>query len=384
MRVIVIGSGIAGLSAAIALRKIGLDVSVYERAPELREVGAGISLWANALRALDSFGAGDAVRAVSLAMTVSEMRAHDGRRIQLTMPAKQFEDQFKVRPFVAMVHRAELVSVLASFLPSGVARYGFECVDVEQKGERVAVRFANGHADEADLVIGADGLKSAVRAAIFGNEEPRYAGHTCWRGVCPRPASVQPGYLGEWWGRGKRFGITTLPGDRVYWFAGYNSPPNQYAADERAEVAKHFEGWADPVPVLIAATEPSRVLRNDILDRPPTKVWSKGRIGLIGDAAHPTTPNLGQGGCMAIEDAVVLARNLVANPDPVRALEAFTAERYPRASAIVRESWRFGTIAQWEGKWSCAIRDRVFGFLMPMLAFRSVPKHASFDVGSLP
>src|SRR5206468_4003455 len=118
-------------------------------------------------------------------------------------------------------------------LPGGSARFGFECVGVEQKGERVTVRFANGHADEADVVIGADGIKSAVRTALFGPQEPRYAGYTCWRGVCPRPASIKAGYIGEWWGRGKRFGITTLTKDRVYWFSVQNAPPGRHVTDEK-------------------------------------------------------------------------------------------------------------------------------------------------------
>jgi 2-polyprenyl-6-methoxyphenol hydroxylase-like FAD-dependent oxidoreductase len=383
MRILIVGSGIAGLSAALALRKVGFEVAVYERAPELREVGAGISLWANALKALDVIGVGNAIRAVSLGMTRSEMRARDGQRVQLSYSAEYFEKQFGVHPFVAMIHRADLVGTLATFLPAGTAKYGFGCSGVEQHGERVTVHFANGHQDEADLVIGADGLNSAVRTAILGPEPSRYSGYTCWRGVCPRPSTIEPGYLAEWWGRGRRFGITTLPGDRVYWFATLNAPAGEHAIDERAVVAEQFATWADPVPALIAATPPERVLRNDIFDRLPARTWSKGRIGLIGDAAHPTTPNLGQGGCMAIEDAVVLARNLKAHADPVRALEAFAAERRERTSAIVKESWHFGRLGQLEGRWSCAVRDRVLGFVMPRVAMKSIPKHATFDVGTL-
>jgi 2-polyprenyl-6-methoxyphenol hydroxylase-like FAD-dependent oxidoreductase len=383
MRVILIGSGIAGLTAAIGLRKVGIEVTVYERAPELREVGAGISLWANALRALDYLGAGDAVRAVALALDQSEFRAEEGRRVRARFSAASFEKQVGVSPFVAMVHRAELVGALAGFLPAGVARYGFECVGVEQTGSRVAVRFANGHADEADAVVGADGIKSAVRSILFGPQEPRYAGYTCWRGLCPRPAAIKAGYIGEWWGRGRRFGITTLTGDRVYWFATHNAPAGRHSADELAVVADLFRGWAEPVPELIATTPPDRLLHNDIVDRPPTRSWSVGRVGLIGDAAHPTTPNLGQGGCQAIEDGVVLARALAANPDPARALEAFAAERYERTAGITRESWRIGQVSQWEGRVSCWLRDRLFGFLLPVFGARTFPKHAAFDVGPL-
>jgi 2-polyprenyl-6-methoxyphenol hydroxylase-like FAD-dependent oxidoreductase len=216
MRVIVIGSGIAGLAAALGLRKVGIEVTVYERAPELREVGAGISLWANAIRALDCLGAGDTVRAVALSLDQSEFRADEGRRVQAQFSGKAMEQVVGVSPFVAMTHRADLVGALAGLLPQGVARYGFECVGVEQKGDRVAVRFANGHADEADVVIGADGIKSVGQTTLFGPQEPRYAGYTCWRGICPRPPAIKAGYIGEWWGRGRRFGITTLPADRIY------------------------------------------------------------------------------------------------------------------------------------------------------------------------
>jgi 2-polyprenyl-6-methoxyphenol hydroxylase-like FAD-dependent oxidoreductase len=282
-----------------------------------------------------------------------------------------------------MIHRAELVTALADFLPKGVARYGFECVGVEQTSTRATVRFANGHADEADAVVGADGIRSTIRALLFGAQEPRYAGYTCWRGISPRPTAIKPGYIGEWWGRGKRFGITTLTDDRVYWFATHNAPAGRQSTNELAVVTEVFRGWADPVPELIASTPPDRLLHNDIVDRPPTRTWSVGRVGLIGDAAHPTTPNLGQGGCLAIEDGVVLARALAANPDPARALEVFATERYPRAAGITNESWRFGKLGQWEGRVSCWLRDRVFGFLLRAFGARTFPKYAAFDVGPL-
>jgi 2-polyprenyl-6-methoxyphenol hydroxylase-like FAD-dependent oxidoreductase len=384
MRVIVIGSGIAGLAAAIGLRKVGIDVTIYERAPELREVGAGISLWANAIRALDYLGAGDAVRAIALALDQSELRADEGRRLQVRFSGRSFEEKLGVRPFVAMTYRPDLVSSLAGLLPQGTAQYGFECVGAEQKGDRVAVRFKNGHVDEADVVIGADGINSTIRSGLLGPAEPRYAGYTCWRGTCPRPTTIPSGYIGEWWGRGKRFGITTLPADRVYWFATHNAPVGQHSADELSTLTDLFRGWADPVPQLIATTPADRLIHNDIVDRPPTPKWSVGRIGLIGDAAHPTTPNLGQGGCMAIEDGVVLARALATDPNPTQALESFTQERYQRTAAITRESWEFGQLGQWEGRLSCLVRDWVLRFLLPIVGARSFPKHASFDVGSIP
>jgi 2-polyprenyl-6-methoxyphenol hydroxylase-like FAD-dependent oxidoreductase len=379
-----VGGGIAGLSAAISLRRIGFDVAVYERAPELSEVGAGISLWANALRALDYIGAGNAVRAACMRMTQSELRTRRGFRVAGAFRADALEAYLRMSPAVAMIHRADLIAALVSCLPPGIARCGCECVSVEQRDNKAIVRFANQHVDEADVVIGADGIRSAVRTALFGQEEPRYAGYTCWRGVCPRPAAVPAGYFGEWWGRGQRFGITTLPGDRVYWFATRNAPSGETAPDQPAHVAELFGEWADPVPELIAATPDGKLLHNDIVDRPPMRIWSRGRIGLIGDAAHPTTPNLGQGGCMAIEDAVVLARSLHNTADVAGAIEAFTRERYPRTRRIAAESWRLGALGQRQGRLTCWMRDRMMRLMIGIFGSRDFIKHASFDVGPLP
>jgi 2-polyprenyl-6-methoxyphenol hydroxylase-like FAD-dependent oxidoreductase len=125
------------------------------------------------------------------------------------------------------------------------------------------------------------------------------------------------------------------------------------------------------------------VLRNDILDRPPAKPWHVGRVGLVGDAAHPTTPNFGQGGCMAVEDAVVLARHARAAASPAAAWAGFTAERFRRTRSIVNESWRFGRVAQWEGRLACRLRDTFFGLIFPLVGRRALPKHAAFDVGPL-
>jgi 2-polyprenyl-6-methoxyphenol hydroxylase-like FAD-dependent oxidoreductase len=384
VRVIVIGSGIAGLAAAIALRKVGIDAVVYERAPELREVGAGISLWANALRALDYIGAGSSVREKSIRMVQSEMRAREGHKFQMRIDSAALEKQFHLPELVRMIHRADLVAALASHLPPGIAHYNHECVAVENFDSRPRVRFANGHTDEADAVIGADGIRSVVRTAVLGSEEPRYSGYTCWRGICPRPASLEPGYIGEWWGRGKRIGITTIPGDRVYWFAVENAPQNRNVPDTRAHLLAVFAGWSEPGPTLFATTASDHCLHNDIIDRPPGRVWSKGRVGIIGDAAHPTTPNLGQGGCMAIEDSVVLARHFAKESDPARALEAFTAERHPRTSAIVNESWKFGQLAQKESALGCWLRDNAMSIAAMLMSPASIIKHARFDVGPLP
>ena len=383
LRAVVVGAGIGGLTAAVALRRVGFDVAVYERADALREVGAGISLWANAFRALDHLGAGDAVRAVTLPMARSGFRVRAGRRVVARYRAADFDRPGAARPFVGLCHRAELVAALASLLPAGTLRFGQPFAGCDDSGRRVRLRFAGGATDEADVLVGADGLNSAVGRHLFGERPPRYAGYTCWRGIAPRPAAVEPGDLAEWWGRGQRFGICTLPGDRVYWFGVANAPAGEHAPDEQAAAAERFAGWADPVGELIASTPPGAVLRNDTLDRPPARPWHRGRVTLVGDAAHPMTPNFGQGGCLAIEDAVVLARCLTGAADVPTGLAAFEAERYARAAAVTADSWRFGRVGQWQNRAACAARDRLFGLLMPLVGTRSLAKYAAFDVGPL-
>ena len=170
---------------------------------------------------------------------------------------------------------------------------------------------------------------------------------------------------------------------RSHWWATKNEPAGGRAADERAAVAAAFRDWADPVPALIDATPTAAVLRNDIIDRPPDARWVGGRVVLVGDAAHPTTPNLGQGGCLALEDAVALARRLAGQTDPATGLAAFGAERYPRTALINKESWQIGRVGQWEGRMACRVRDAAFGLLLPRIGLRSMQKHAAFDVGPL-
>ena len=237
MRALIIGSGIAGLATAHALRRCDIEVAVYARAPQLAEVGAGIGVWANALRALDYLQLGQAVRAAAQAMVVSEIRINNGHTPVMKLSAAEFNAKANSAPAMTVIHRADLVGVLADALPSGNARFGHECERVELTESRVKATFTNGHTDEADLLIAADGVHSVVRRELFGDEPPRYLGYTCWRGVCPRPALIPVGYVGEWWGRGQRFGITTLAHDRCYWFATQNAPADQQRSQRR--VLKH-------------------------------------------------------------------------------------------------------------------------------------------------
>ena len=220
----------------------------------------------------------------------------------------------------------------------------------------MTAKFENGREVSGDVLIGADGLRSVVRETLFGNARPNYAGYTTWRAIVPFDiARLSPG---ETWGRGKRFGQWGMVHDRAYWYAtqtvseGQGDPPQ----GRKHGLLDLFRGWHAPIEELIEATDESAILHNDVYDRPALSRWSVGRATLLGDAAHPMTPDMGQGACQAIEDAVILADCLRANPDIPQALRDYEARRIPRTSRVVRESRRAGWIAQWSNPLACRFR----------------------------
>lgn len=357
-RAIIIGAGIGGLTAAIALRRAGLDVAVYEQAPELHDVGAGITLWANALRALERIDMAGPVRQVGVATTTGAIRAPDGRAL-VSPPTAALLRRFGT--VAVAVHRADLQSTLFDALGAGRVHLGKRCVGYEQGHDRVTTHFADGSTAQGDLLVGADGLHSAVRTQLLGAEPPHYAGYTAWRGVASfAHEHLSPGYGFETWGCGQRFGLVQIGRGRVYWFATHNTPAggSDGAHGRKHDVQQLFRGWHAPIEALIDATAADAILRNDIYDRDPAPRWGEQRVTLLGDAAHPTTPNLGQGACMAIEDAVALGSDLQQYP-PVQALRTYERRRMPRTSEVVLRSRRIGQIGQLHHPLACWFRNRV-------------------------
>lgn len=374
-KALIIGGGIGGLAAAIALKQIGLTVEIYERVTLLREVGAGLSLWANAVKALHYLGLGQAMRVLALPETAGGIRTATG---DLLMSTTNTQLAAKFGELSVMVHRAELHDLLRHAL--GQELYlGMECTAVTEEAQGVRVRFRNGAEALGDLVIGADGLHSQVRAGLHGQQPPRYAGYTAWRGVVSFAHSrLQPG---ETWGRGARFGQVPMQGDRVYWFAAYNTPAGQHSPDgEKAELLRIYGDWHDPIRSLIEATPETAILRNDIHDRPPLTQWGGGRVTLLGDAAHPMTPNLGQGACQALEDAVVLAKQLQATADIPTALRAYEAARIPRTTMIVEQSRRVGAVGQWANPLAVAVRNLLVKHLLARFQYQQLAPLVGYEL----
>jgi 2-polyprenyl-6-methoxyphenol hydroxylase-like FAD-dependent oxidoreductase len=344
--VAIAGAGIGGLTLAIALRRRGVSVVVLERALELRPLGAGLGLGSNATAALARLGLEGAIVSAGAAITRSAILDERGRALGSEMDVGQLTREVGA-PFVAL-HRTRLHQVLLDALGPGIVRLGFPVAGFERQIDRIVVTASSGERAECELLVGADGLHSAVRARLVADGAPKYSGYTSWRGVTPPGSVPKPSRMSETWGRGQRFGIVDIGFGEIYWFAVADATPGGVDRDVQRELLSRFGTWHEPIAAIVAATPPDRILRTDISDRDPIPRWHHDRVVLLGDAAHPMTPNLGQGAGQAIEDAVVLDHCLAKEPTIEAALLAYEARRVARANAILLGSRRVGIVAQWQ------------------------------------
>jgi salicylate hydroxylase len=339
VRVAVIGGGIGGLTAAHALLRRGFEVSVFEAAPELKEIGAGVALGPNAMKALRALNLEDEVRSVAWESKYQTLRNWKSGRIISKTPRDSMN---RYGATGCSVHRADLLDVLGADLPEEILHLGARCVGVTTNESSAVARFRDGSEFEADIVVGADGIHSAVRESLFGPDAPRFTGKICYR--CLVPVDAVPGGLfgGEgatWLGpHGTVVVYRVRRGELVNVVAHYDDESwreeSWIRECDKQEVIDRYKGWHESLIRLFSASE--KHYKWGLHDRDPLKQWTKGRATLLGDAAHPMLPYLGQGACQAMEDGVVLATALASNPDNhPSALMLYERARLPRASRVV-------------------------------------------------
>ena len=382
---VVIGAGIGGLAAAVGLRRRGWAVTVLERAARLTAVGAGVTLMTNGLRGLEALGVGEAVRAAGRADTPGGLRTSDGRWIS------RIDAGSLVRvlgtPAVG-IHRATLHRILHDALPAGTVVTGAEAVEVTPGPAPVVRHRGDGGIGERRpaLVVAADGINSATRARLWPElPPPVYTGSTSWRGVT---AEAWRGELvtAVTWGRGTEFGMVPMGDGRVYWYAAVLAPAGGRDTDEMAAARQHVGGWHAPIPALLDATDPGRVIRTDLCHlRVPPPSYRRGAVALLGDAAHAMTPNLGQGANQAVEDAVVLAALCDPAGDVEQALDEYDRQRRPRASAVAAAALRAARFGQQlDNPAAVALRNTAMRLTPARVALRSMARHADWRPPPVP
>lgn len=356
----IIGGGIGGLCAAIALRQKGFQVQVYEGASQMKALGAGLALSANAVKALKQISLDKEILNIGNAFGQVKILTQSGKTIVQT-DALKVAEKYGAGNF--SVHRADLQNLLISHLPKEIIHLGKKCVDVQQHKNTVTVFFDDGSSAVSDALIAFDGIHSVVRQKLLPQVKLRYAGYTCWRAVIHyTPKNFNPKLFTETWGGQGRFGIVPLTDDRIYWFATRNAP-------QQDEHMRHFQVkdllekyalYHAPVADILMHTDDAQLIWNDIIDFPPIEHYAFDRILLAGDAAHATTPNMGQGACMAIEDAIVAANCLNSETDIKNAFLLFEQKRKKRTHDIVNQSYQLGKLAQLENAVLQGVRNTLF------------------------
>ncbi|MDR0219681.1 MAG: FAD-dependent monooxygenase [Enterobacteriaceae bacterium] len=370
LKVIIIGAGIGGLTAAVVLRQLGHIVEVYEQAPGLRTAGSGLSVMSNALAALSSIGVNLKLEQFGAPVKYFEIRNANNRLLR-RMPVPEIAASIGFNS--VCISRKALQEALLGQLDKNIIHVGAKITQIIENNDSndVTVRFANGRETRGDILIGADGIYSFVRDYIQGSQPVRPANYICWLAITRyNHSQITPGYVCHYWGTGKRVGLVDIGGGELYWWGTANMPTEQARRwrGSNRDVLAYYKDWPTLVTDVIAKTPTKNIITVPAQDRPFSPLWGKGKITLLGDAAHPMLASLGQGAGMAIEDAAVLGHVLKRSRlkqagDPVEALRQYEKNRIPRAEMLVNASKMLSDAEQDEGFFNCLTRDLSLKFL---------------------
>lgn len=355
----IIGAGIAGLASAIMLEKSGYGVRIFEANEQVRGIGAGMGLASNAIKAFEYLGLDQEVISISNHLTDFEISDSQGKTI-LSADTQRIKQSYNTDNFA--VHRADLHGLLLEKIPAEKIKTNKKLVGLKTVDGKVKIEFEDGTSEKFDFLMGADGVNSRVRQLFLPKSQPRYAGYWCWRAVVENPNQHLHKSV-ETWGEKGRFGVTPLTQNRIYWYACVNSNLkdgiDRYDLDE---LKFRFQNYHRQIPELLEQTKAEDLISTPIVDIQPIDRFHFGNVLLIGDAAHATTPNLGQGACMAIEDVAVLQDELLKN-DWHTACANFEKRRLKRTHYITKTSNFAGRIAQSENKTLNFLRNHLIRIL---------------------
>ena len=362
MRIAIIGGGIGGLCTAITLQALGYDTKVFEAATEFRPVGAGIGVGSNAMQVLMEIGVGADIAKNGHILQRQVFLNHKGKELN-SIPFLKLKALFGQENIT--IHRADLHAAFYHSLKPNTILFNKKCLSFREEKNKVFVYFQDQTEIEVDVLIAADGIHSPIRQQLIPSSTPRYAGYTCWRGITKNNGRVDASSSTEIWSTCGRFGMAPMKDGKIYWFACINSKEaNPIYKDLKPEdIANLFNHLPHDVPDIIRTTEPSQILHHDIYDINPLKKFVYGRVALLGDAAHATTPNMGQGAGQAIEDAIVLAKAFQQNIDWKKALQSYEQQRLARTTKVIKLSRQIGAIAQIQNAPITALRNFLFPFI---------------------
>lgn len=372
-RIAIIGGGIAGLTFARSLKMDQYEIHIFEKKESFGEIGAAISVFPNALCVMEELGLLEEILDNSGQIKTVYLKTSKGKILSKSEPKNDYP--------VICIHRANLHRILLKDIDANLfTNYSLVSVSHLENGQ-VELEFENGEKAIFDAVVGADGIHSKVRKHIINDGDPIFRGYNIWRGIVKTDFDI--GYGSETYGRGQRVGIVPIK-DGVYgWWATCNE---NYLQDDSPEETKEklnrlFGNWHHPIPELIHNTE--HIIKNSLTDRKPHKGWTKGNVTLLGDAAHPTTPNLGQGGCMAIEGAYILAKSIQKYGLTKKAYERYEELQFPRSENIVNASLTMGKMGQLTNPILISLRNFAIQSMPSSVALKMIDKYFSYRVTKL-
>ena len=380
-KILIAGGGIGGLALAKAFEKIGLDYVILEKAARISEIGAGITIWSNGTHCLKELGLKNEFEQKTSPLNEGIIQNHKGQ-ILAVLDFSDFKERFGAGPM--MIHRADLIDILQKDLPLEKIFLNSPVQSFEEDSKSIIVNLASGRRVRGDILIGADGIHSAVRKGLTG-EKPKYAGYTCWRGLftMDKSSSTEKTRCFLAMGPGSEFGFAQLNDRMGYWFAAVCCKTDSSKKLHLENLKQAFSDWPENIRNLIHRTPHDSIIRNDILELAPKKNRGRGRCALLGDSAHGATPHLAQGACMALEDAVILAHLLLKNSDREQALRIFEKKRYARVTAVIRESRFLGKISHLSHPFLTKARNLAYLSMNQRILHWRIKKYAAFIPPSL-